>query len=827
MTASHVIAGLRALALDLRWTWSHEADGLWKLVDPALWEETRSPWTMLQHLPTRRLAALARDRGFVAQLNDVLEKRRLFGEQETWFDRHPHNGLGKIAYFSMEFGLGGALPLYAGGLGVLAGDYLKSASDVGAPLIGVGLLYQEGYFRQTVDAAGVQHEAYPFNDPTLLPIEPVMVDGAWLRVEVGLPGRMLHVRVWHARVGRVPLYLLDTNDLINSPADRGITSKLYGGGAELRLTQELVLGVGGWRALKALGHEIAICHLNEGHAAFAVLERAIDLATSQGLSLQEALWASRAGNVFTTHTPVEAGFDRFEPDLIGRYLAAVWPAASLTELMAFGQADPNQVEAPLNTAYLAVRGSSACFAVSQLHEKVSRRIFQPLYPRCPEAETPIGHITNGVHTPSWDSAGADQIWTDACTKERWRGLSPAIEAQILAVPDDALWAMRGEGRRRLVEYVRHRLSVQLGKRGKAGDATDRLKATLDPNILTLGFARRFTDYKRPNLLLRDEERLARLLLNPQRPVQIVVAGKAHPQDEAGKAMIQAWAVMAERPDLRNRLVFLEDYDITLAQELVQGVDVWLNTPRRPWEACGTSGMKVLVNGGLNCSVLDGWWDEAYQPDLGWCIGNGGGEEGPDVDAAEAAHTYDLLEHQITPEFYRRDGSGLPHEWLSRIRNSMARLTPAFSGARMVRDYVEQAYLPASASLKFRAKDDYLAARDLAAWARRLRRDWSGIHIGVPSLSQVKDGWMFAVPVMLGDLGSDDVQVELYADATTAEPAHCIVLRPEHAVPGEVNSYVYGGLAPLPRSAGDFTVRIRPNHAGVRIPAELELIAWQK
>lgn len=837
------LSSLRELALDLRWTWSHEADALWARIDADLWERSHNPWVLLQNAPAARLIALAGDPGFLAELDEVMAVRRAYRERSRWFDKaRGETTVGGIAYFSLEFGLGAALPLYAGGLGVLAGDYLKAASDLGVPVTGVGLLYQEGYFRQTLDLEGGQRESYPFNEPATMPIEPAMVGGEWLKVPAPLPGRTLQLRVWFARVGQAALYLLDSNDPLNSPADRGITGKLYGDGPETRLSQEVALGVGGWAALEALGRAPDICHINEGHAAFAVMERARRLALAQGLTFEQALWATRPGNVFTTHTPMATGFDRFDPEMVRRYLPQFEAQLAAEgqppgELLRLGRANADDPAEPFNMAWLAMRGCGVTLAVSRLHEKVSRGIFQPLFPRWPPAELPLDHVTNGVHVPSWDSSQADQLWTDACGKARWLECADAPPADIASASDGAIWAMRGLARQTLVRQVRGRLALQLRARGLASEAAAVAAAALDPNILTLGLARRFTAYKRPNLLLRDPDRLARILLDPRRPAQIVLAGKAHPADEAGKAMIREWIAFANRPGLRSRVVFLEDYDLALAQELVQGVDVWINTPRRPWEACGTSGMKVLVNGGLNCSVRDGWWAEAYAPDVGWAIGDGGHGGGGDDDdakgdeeardAADAEAAYQLLEQQVAPEFYERDESGAPRAWVARIRRSMATLTSVFSCGRMVADYVEKAYLPGAAALHRRLADGCVEARGLAAWAARLGWGWAGLHIGEPVFSPASGTTRVSVPVMLGAIGPDEVAVEAYADACGDWPATAAPLAAAQPVAGSVNGYVFVGALPAGRAAQDFTVRVRPSRPGAAVPAELPLIAWQR
>ncbi len=724
------ISALRILALDLRWTWSHEGDALWERVDARLWHRTRNPWIVLQSASARRLQRLASDAGFRRQLVEFMAARQSYFDRPGWFAaRYGQGTLTRVAYLSMEFGLGAALPLYAGGLGILAGDFLKTASDLDVPAVGIGLLYQEGYFRQTIDAEGIQQELYPYNEPATMPVEPVILEeGGWLRIRLKLPGRVLHLRVWQATVGRMKLYLLDSNDPLNSPADRGITAKLYGGGSEARLMQEIVLGVGGWRVVEALHPETEICHINEGHAAFAIIERARAFAVKAKLSFWEAMWATRAGNVFTTHTPVAAGFDSFPPSLLLKYLPVLrrylpvvegrsdGRGLSVNDILGLGRLDPLDQDEPFNMAYLAQRGSALCLGVSRLHGEFSRRIFQPLFPRWPGCEIPIGHITNGVHIPTWDSIEADKIWTESCGKERWRGMPDELGDRIACVSDEELWAMRGNGRQRIVAIVRRRLESQLRERGLEPEFVHQADNALDSNILTIGFARRFTAYKRPNLLLSDLARLDSLLLNERRPVQLVLAGKAHPADREGKAMIRDWIDLARQPRYRRRVVFLEDYDIALAQELVQGVDVWINTPRRPWEACGTSGMKVLVNGGLNCSVLDGWWDEAYQPDLGWSIGDGRGGDAVEVDALDAASLYDTLEQKIIPEFYDRDAAGLPRAWLARIRRSMSTLTPLFGSTRMVREYVEKAYLPLAKAQRARRADDCALARALHEWS---------------------------------------------------------------------------------------------------------------
>ena len=821
---------LADLATDLRWTWSHAGDALWKVVAPKTWEQIENPYVILQNLPQKRLEELANDLHFLALIDKFVADRDAYYRQSGWYNNtYPDAKLQKIAYFSMEFGLGESLPLYAGGLGILAGDYLKAASDLGVPVIGVGLLYQEGYFRQMLDSEGWQHNVYPYNDPVSLPTQPMISDaGTWLQVTLEFPGRPVRFRVWKAIVGRVTLYLLDSNDPLNSPGDQGITGKLYGGSQEMRLAQEIALGIGGWRLLAALGEEIDVCHLNEGHAAFVTLERARQFMEQNKSDFWEALWATRGGNVFTTHTPVAAGFDTFPQALLLKYASryAELLGISPKALSALGRLNPEDQSEPFNMAYLALRTCGKTNGVSRLHGEVSRRIFQNLFPRWPEREVPVMHITNGVHVPSWDSPWADDIWTRAAGKERWREDPTVLAKAILQnQSDETLWTFVGEERADLVNYARRRLARQLGQRGEAAETIAQAAHTLDPNILILGFARRFAEYKRPNLLLHDPERLVRLLTSVQYPVQLIVAGKAHPQDETGKQFIQQWAQFIKRPEVRAHAVFLEDYDMTLAQEMVQGVDVWINTPRRLWEACGTSGMKVLVNGGLNISELDGWWAEAYDEEVGWSLGDGKEHPEPGWDAVEAEELYRLLEEEVIPEFYNRDASGIPHAWVSRMRASMMRLAPHFSTNRMMKEYVEKMYLPASATYEQRAAHDGRLAGELKTWEVTLLQHWQGIHWGNLELHEEIDGWSFDTQVYLGEIPPDSVQVQLFADPVNNDDQTTWVMERRDSIPGSVNGYHYYGKVATERPAADFTQRIIACHREAMIPAEMNLISW--
>jgi glycogen phosphorylase len=822
---------LAELALDLSWTWIHDTDNLWDLMDPEIWRLTRNPWLVLQSVSQERLEELSRSSRYTDEIYRFLQAHWDGLHCPGWFRQtYPQQTLRPVAYFSMEFGLGGALPLYAGGLGILAGDYLKAASDLDVPVVGIGLLYQEGYFRQILDGHGWQVEAYPHNDPTGLPVRPVMdASGRWLRVPLELPGRTLRLRVWQVQVGRVRLYLLDSNDPLNSAADRGITSKLYDGRREIRLLQEMVLGIGGWRVLKALRIPVEVCHLNEGHAAFAVLERTRSLMHQIGQPFPTAWWAARAGNVFTTHTPVSAGFDTWRPDLIGRYLREYMRDLdlSLHELLALGRQDPQNLDEYFNMAILALRGSIVVNGVSQLHAAVSRQIFQPLFPRWPAHEVPVRSITNGVHVSSWQSEWADAVWTKAAGKARWLGTLENLPEAIQGLPDVELWTFRTKERHALVDAVRRHLAQQLRQYGADPPAVEAAQRVLDPNVLTLGFARRFVTYKRPNLLLRDPERLIGILTHPERPVQLVVAGKAHPQDEEGKRLVRQFVQFTRQPSVPHRAVFLEDYDMELAGYLVRGVDVWINTPKRPWEACGTSGMKVLVNGGLNLSELDGWWAEAYTPDVGWALGDGLEHPEADWDAVEAEQLYDLLEQHIAPEFYDRDTQGIPVRWVGRIRASMARLTPRFSANRMLREYVEQIYVPATAGFRDRIAEAARLARELVAWDRALEKSWPQLHFGKIQVQGEAGCWSVQVPVYLSGLDPAFVRVELYADPWEGQGTVCEPMVRGDPLPGAVNGFLYHVRVSATRPAEHFTLRILPMHPAAQVPLEASYIWWQR
>lgn len=825
---------LEELASDLHWSWNHASDQLWRSLNAEVWEQTGNPASVLQLTSGAELERLAVDADFLQQLQELLRAREDYLLDPGWYSRTYLNNPGTpaaavrgIAYFSMEFGLCDALPLYAGGLGMLAGDYLKTASDLSVPLVGIGLLYQEGYFRQSMNRDGWQEETYLYNDPGSLPIQPLRdSDGRWLDIETGFLCRRVRFRIWVAQVGKVKLYLLDSNHPCNQPRDRGITSQLYGGGTELRLVQEIALGIGGWRLIETLGLNIDICHLNEGHAAFATLERIRCFCEKHQVNFWEALWATRAGNVFTTHTPVAAGFDRYPTELLRRYAgeSALAMGVTLDDILALGRANPKDANESFNMAYLAMRTCAHSNGVSELHGHVSQRIFQPLFPRWPEREVPVDHVTNGVHMPTWDSPEADAIWTQLYGKTRWRDDLHKLDPKALQqVSDQQLWQMSAAGRARLVDYARQRFTRQWRHEVTTLSCAIHDQMPLDPSILTLGFARRFAEYKRPDLLLYDPDRLARILCNAHHPVQLIVAGKAHPADTIGKTKLQVWQTFLQRPEVAAHLLFIEDYDISLAQHLVQGVDVWINNPRRPWEASGTSGMKVLVNGGLNLSTLDGWWAEAYQPEFGWALGDG--EEHDEThDAADAEQLYRLLEDEIIPRFYARDADDLPKEWLQQMRNSMAQLTPRFSSNRMLQDYVEQHYLPAASAFHARTENQLSLAKTLNQWTRHLHQHWHEIHIGERSISEIQTGWQLDVNIYLGAIAPENIAVEAIADSKGPQSAQRISLTLARA--GVANTYHYSALLPKDRPASDFSLRVIPAHPQVRVPSENALICWQ-
>ena len=823
---------LAELALDLRWFWDHSADEVWRQLDPDLWDITHNAWGVLQTVSKDQLLFVMSDPIFRKKIDELLQFKKDADSVPAWFQQNfQESPLTCVAYFSMEFMLSEALPIYSGGLGNVAGDQLKAASDLGVPIVGIGLLYQQGYFRQEIDKYGEQQALFPYNDPGQLPITPLREsNGEWLRLEISLPGYSVWLRAWQVQIGRIKLYLLDSNDVANFPVHRGITGELYGGGSELRLKQEMVLGIGGWKLLKALGIQPQICHLNEGHAAFAILERAYSFMKETGQSFEVALAATRSGNLFTTHTAVPAGFDFFSASLIEQYLgeyAKQKLGISIDQLLALGRKDPSNESENFNMAYLAIRGSGSVNGVSRLHGEVSRRIFGSLFPKWPIHEIPVAHITNGVHMPTWDSKEADEIWTECCGKDRWLGTNKTLEQDIRRVSDERLWEMRLNANKTLIKFAGEHLSRQLLGSGHTPEVVEDAKHLFDPNVLTLGFARRFATYKRPNLLLHDPARLLRLLSNPEFPVQLIISGKAHPSDQEGQDLIKEWIQFIRQKGLRPPVIFLSDYDMRISEKLVQGVDVWINTPRRPWEASGTSGMKVLVNGGINLSELDGWWAEAYTPEIGWAIGDGH-EHVDDTawDAIEAEQLYSILEQKVAPEFYHRNKKGIPTAWISRMRESMAKLTPRFSADRSVREYTERHYLPGAAAYLERAANKGEKGKQLADTMQKLEQHWDSIHFGEVYVETIENQHLFEVQLFFKDLDPETLQVELFSDGLNEEAPSVQIMNRGKMVEGELTGYQYHTSVSAARPVSDFTARVIPTIPTVSVPLEISKILWE-
>jgi glycogen phosphorylase len=821
------------LALDMRWSWDHGADEMWQILDPALWDLTHNPWVVLQTVSRDQFLSVMNDPTFRNKIDILLKSRNDANISPAWFQQnYPDVSLTCVAYFSMEFMLSEALPIYSGGLGNVAGDQLKTASDLGVPVIGIGLLYQQGYFRQEIDRYGLQQAFFPYNDPGQLPITPLrQKNGEWLRLKIVLPGYSVWLRAWQVQVGRVKLYLLDSNDPANFPVHRGITSELYGGGPELRLKQELVLGIGGWRLLDALGVRPQVCHLNEGHAAFAILERAYSFMKDTEQSFEVALAVTRAGNLFTTHTAVAAGFDCFSPSLIEHYLgeyAEQKLGITRHQLLALGRKDPGNESENFNLAYLAIQGSGAINAVSRLHGEVCHHIFGPLFQRWPTEEVPVSYITNGVHMPTWDSKEADDIWTKACGKDRWLGTNKTLEQGIRRVSDERLWEMRTNANKALIEFAGKHLSQQLLGAGYSQDSIERAKHLFDPNILTLGFARRFASYKRPNLLLHDPQRLIRLLTNPEFPVQLIISGKAHPADQEGQYLIKEWIQFIRQNCIHFPVIFLDDYDMHVSENLVQGVDVWINTPRRLWEASGTSGMKVLVNGGINLSELDGWWAEAYTPAVGWALGDGNEHaDDPIWDAHEAEQLYCLLEQEVVPEFYNRNEKGIPTVWIARMRESMAQLTPRFSADRTVREYTELHYLPAAKAYLERSANKGAKGKQILEKLHFLEKKWNSMYFGEVRIETDEKQHKFNVQVYVNDVDPDTVQVELYSNGIDGGSPIVQQMKRGKKLNDTANGYNYYLSVNATRPASYFTARVIPNFPNVSVPLEISKILWQR
>jgi glycogen phosphorylase len=838
-----VLEPLRELAYNLSWSWNHSTIELFRRLDSDLWETTgHNPLLMLGAVEQAKLDAAAKDDGFLSHLDGVYQYHKTYmAGASTWF-RRTYGPAEKplIAYFSAEFGITECLAIFSGGLGVLAGDHLKSASDLGLPLVGVGLLYQQGYFRQYLNEAGWQQEAYVDNDFHNLPLQlERRADGTPVTISVAYPGRTVYAQVWRVQVGRVPLYLLDTNMPGNGPEDRDITDQLYGGDLDLRIRQEILLGIGGYRALLALGIEPTVCHVNEGHSAFLGLERIRRLMETQQLLFADAREAASAGLVFTTHTPVPAGHDYFPPELMDRYSDEYRQRLGISryDLLALGRQDPNNENEPFCMTILALKLSSFSNGVSKLHGQVSRQMWQRIWPGVPEDEIPIGHVTNGVHIRSWISLAMNQLF-DRYLGPRWQDEpgDKTVWQRSGDIAAEELWRTHERRRERLTSYVRRRLRMQLARRGAPKTEVEAADEVLDPEALTIGFGRRFATYKRATLLLRDPERLARLLNNPQRPMQVIFAGKAHPRDEPGKALIQQIVALARKPEFRRRLVFLEDYDVSMARYLVQGVDVWLNNPLRPREASGTSGMKAAANGALNLSTLDGWWDEAYRPELGWAIGRGETYQDADYqDQVEAEALYELLERDVVPAFYERSADGLPRRWIAMMKASIGHLSHFFNTHRMVQEYTDRFYMRAVTRYQQLTGTQSAGARALAAWKRRVQMGWPQVRIEAGGCTVIPDlplggELQIKARVQLGSLTPEDVSVEVYLGRVNADGdiVEAVAVRMDVNV-GEstVGSYVFQANLKLSGQSGQhgYTVRVIPNHPDLTSPFLPGMIVW--
>jgi len=823
------IHALRELAMDLHWSWNHATDKIWKQLDPVLWELTHNPLVVLQTVSKNRIEQVLEDPIVRDIIQELMEAKRQRSVAPAWFQNaYPNSPLRNIVYFSMEYMLSEALPIYSGGLGNVSGDLLKTASDLGVPVTGIGLLYQQGYSRQVIYKDGSQQYVSPYNDPGQLPVTPLRNEnGEWIRIEIKLPGYSLWVRTWKVQVGRVSLLLLDSNDAANFPNYRGITSELYCSDPDLRILQEMILGIGGWRLLNELGIHPEVVHMNEGHSAFVIVERARNFMIENDQSFAVALNATRAGNIFTTHTAVGEGFDRFSPQLVQKYLGHFVTEdlnMSMQDFLALGRKNASDETERFNTAYLAIRGSEYINGVSKLHAHVSRQLFANLFPGWPIDEVPIGYVTNGVHMPSWDSPEADKLWTEACGKERWLGSMETMEKNINAVSDERLWTMRKIRSEEFVQDIREHYAQQLDTIGGSDREIAEVKQLLDPSFLILGFARRFVPYKRPRMLLYDKERLRKILCSAERPVQLVLAGKAHHKDLESQKMIQEWVQFVNDYNLKSRVVFLSDYDMLLTKQMVQGVDVWINTPRRPWEACGTSGMKVLVNGGLNLSELDGWWDEAYSHGVGWTFGDRR-EITDDAahDREDAERLYDLLENEIIPLFYKRNELGVPVEWIRCMRQSMAQLTLPYSSIRSLQEYTEKYYLPAASLYQKRLANHAEEGRKIEEWKTFVSDHWKSIYYGTPAL-EIKDGqYHFSVPVFFNGMNPGDVSVELYANGINGSSA---VKQKMDIVSTNNESVIFLGSVPADRPSYHYTPRIIPVNGAISIPLECSNILWQ-
>jgi starch phosphorylase len=835
---------LKELAYNLWWCWNPEAIALWRRLDPTLWEETyHNPVKLLGNIDQSRLDEKSKDDAFLASLDRVYRAFTAYiKEEQTWFDKkHGKRESPIVAYFSAEFGLTESVRLYSGGLGMLAGDHLKSASDLGIPLVGVGMLYRVGYFKQKLNSGGYQQEVYPENDFYNMPIEPVLdKSGNQTVVDVELPGRALHCLLWKLQVGRVTLYLLDTDTPMNSAGDRWITRELYGGDTETRIMQEIVLGIGGLRALHSQNIHPRVYHMNEGHSAFLAIERIAVSMKRHNMTFREALELTRAGNVFTTHTPVPAGIDVFTKDQMEKYFSNYYQKLNISwqEFLNLGWQNGTPKGDGFSMAVCALNLCGEANGVSKLHGSVSRKMWGDLYPQVPFNEIPIGSITNGVHTRSYVSAEMSALF-DRYLGPRWvdNPGDQTVWEKIDLIPMEELWRTHERRRERLVAFARMRLEKQLRERNAPASEIARAQEILNPETLTIGFARRFATYKRATLLFKDKERLIKILTNPERPIQLVIAGKAHPKDEPGKEFIKEIVKHSNDERLRRHIVFIEDYDVVVARYLVQGVDVWLNNPRRPQEASGTSGMKASANGGLNLSILDGWWDEAYNPNVGWAIGTR--EEHTDLDyqdEIEANAIYELLEKEVAPKFYDLAKDGLPRNWITMMKQNMKEINPVFNTNRMVAEYNDTFYVPGDKRYQAMSEDDRKRARDLAAWLEKVRTNWSQVRVDDVQVDSKKehkvgDNYNISVRAHLGNLAVEDVLVQVFygpmpsGDALELCEGDIITL---NSGTQNGDGFLFKGKIPLTSSGKmGLAVRIMPNHKDLVHPLLIGQIYWAK
>jgi starch phosphorylase len=848
------LSELDTIARNMYWSWDSEFVELFKRIDSNMWSACgHNPVRLLGSIPQTKLDALADNQGFLNQLQRAAEKLQAYLGEQTWHDRVcSESDEPTIAYFSAEFGVHECLPIYAGGLGILAGDHLKSASDLGIPLVGVGLMYQKGYFRQYLNIDGWQQEVYVENDFYNMPIELVRKDsGRPLTISVEYPGRCVVARIWKVLIGRVKLFLLDTNLPVNSPIDRMITSSLYGGDRELRIRQEIMLGIGGLKTLSLMGIKPTVCHMNEGHAAFMALERIRELRSATNMTFEEAVEATRAGNVFTIHTPVKAGLDEFRVELMDKYFGGYFPKLGINRqrFLALGRILPDDDGEPFKMPVLALRLSSYSNGVSKLHGEVSRGIWGSLWPGTPLNEVPIISVTNGIHIKNWIS---DEL---GCLYDKYLGPSWADEAMdktlwesIDQIPDEELWQIHKRCKEQLIVFVRNRLKAQMQRRGTYHTELNHAEEVLDSEALTIGFARRFAGYKRGNLLLKNPDRLMKLLNDSKRPMQIVFSGKAHPKDTEGKDIIRQIVHFANQNSVRRRIVFLENYDIDIARFLVSGVDVWLNNPRRPMEASGTSGMKAAVNGVLNMSTADGWWCEGYTPEGGWIIG--AGEHCDDVDyqdVVESQAIYDMLENEVIPLYYTRSADNLPRAWIRRVKNSIRWIAPRFNTHRMVAEYTRRFYHPSAAKWRYLNAEECSKAKAFSNWKAQMKNDWPELAVSDvimevqndegqqevnPKQPLLKVGSLLSIRarIKLGKINPNDVSVELYHGPVdnweNIKDGSAVRMNYEKVAEQEGEHWFVGSMPCSETGQRGVTVRILPKHPDLTNPYEMGLILWE-